>query len=234
MSQSNRGKGFITTYDEPVIDMFQSWGYTMTTNMHQLAQCHFVVFPGGEDISPFMYGQRRITQSGPFNFRRDMRENRVFRNLLPEMPKLGICRGAQFLNIMNGGSLYQHVDNHAVREGHMVKLFFDSKFEPIEGESSILVTSTHHQLMVPALVNEALVLGMANQSKELKDDSMVTKVGINDKRFREAEIVYYPLTNSLCYQPHPEYVKTDTHPCRGYFKDAFETMMDKAYGAKQE
>jgi len=214
--------------------MFNEWGYNLTTNIFDLPKCHFAVFPGGEDITPFIYGQRRIKESGPFNFRRDLRENKVFRSLLEEMPKLGICRGAQFLNIMNGGSLFQHVDGHATQNGHMVRLFFNSKFEAIEGESTILVTSTHHQMMVPSLVNEAVVIGMANQSTLKKDDSTVMTVGTKGSTVRDPEIIYYPHNNTLCYQPHPEYLDSDTHPCRGFFKDAFETMMDKAYGANTQ
>lgn len=50
---------------------------------------------------------------------------------------LGICRGAQFLHVMNGGSLWQHLSNHTAPHGVI----------DVETGEIFAVSSTHHQAM---------------------------------------------------------------------------------------
>ncbi len=88
-----------------------------------------VVFPGGSDIDPQLYGQRTHSAAGEINREQDRFELELAKRLLDdEKPTLGICRGAQMLAIANGGELFQHIPD-ITKEPHGVSI-------DVEGESS--------------------------------------------------------------------------------------------------
>src|SRR3546814_14796091 len=55
------------------------------------------------------------------------------------IPMLGVCRGAQFLNVMPGGKLYQDVDNHV--GDHPI-------YDPQNKRVIPNVSSIHHQMCI--------------------------------------------------------------------------------------
>ena len=68
-----------------------------------------LVFSGGRDIHPSYYGQEINGSEIPPNNKRFEFDKSLY-NLLPKnIPILGICWGAQFLNVVNGGSLHQDI-----------------------------------------------------------------------------------------------------------------------------
>jgi GMP synthase-like glutamine amidotransferase len=158
-------------------DLAQSMEGSLTRKFNQLDGSKFfykpvsnireadlVIFTGGADISPQLYNENAIPGT-QFNVHRDINDVWAY-NWCRDKVKLGICRGAQLLNTLSGGSLWQDVPNH--RSGsHMVEVrnpdtekFWDSK--PLNGWSKSLtfpVTSTHHQMM--RLGPEAVLLGHA-------------------------------------------------------------------------
>jgi putative glutamine amidotransferase len=70
-----------------------------------------MVFTGGSDINPALYGQEPHPESSGFYDHRDSAELELMRAaLLRTMPVLGICRGMQLLNVARGGNLVQHLD----------------------------------------------------------------------------------------------------------------------------
>jgi putative glutamine amidotransferase len=70
-----------------------------------------MVFTGGSDINPAVYGQEPHPESSGFHDHRDSAELELMRAALSRaMPVLGICRGMQLLNVARGGSLVQHLD----------------------------------------------------------------------------------------------------------------------------
>jgi gamma-glutamyl-gamma-aminobutyrate hydrolase PuuD len=107
--------------------------------------------------------------------------------------KATITQAAQLLNVMNGGSLYQDVNGH----------LSSHKITTHTGQE-VFVTSSHHQMMRPT--EEAFWLGWSDGlSSEYKTDSeVVSDIG------KEAEVLYYPETKSLCIQPHPEWMKDNS------------------------
>lgn len=75
--------------------------------------CDGLLLPGGADVDPARYGQPNTASNG-INAARDEDEiNLILRFMEMEKPILGICRGHQVLNVALGGSLIQHVPDHA-------------------------------------------------------------------------------------------------------------------------
>lgn len=106
-----------------------------------------LIFTGGEDINPAIYGQ---SPNGTYvwNNERDERERniwRLYRNSIITAKKvLGVCRGHQLLNVMLGGTLFQdlHMIGKSHRGDHPIKWEL-----PIINElgSMEYVNSLHHQ-----------------------------------------------------------------------------------------
>jgi putative glutamine amidotransferase len=70
-----------------------------------------MVFTGGSDINPAVYGQEPHPESSAFYDHRDAAELELMRAALGgAMPVLGICRGMQLLNVARGGDLIQHLE----------------------------------------------------------------------------------------------------------------------------
>ncbi|SMX48698.1 gamma-glutamyl-gamma-aminobutyrate hydrolase family protein [Maliponia aquimaris] len=66
-----------------------------------------VIIGGGDDISPMLYGGTLET-TARLDPARDRMEHDIARRALAEdIPVLGICRGAQMLNVAAGGTLHQ-------------------------------------------------------------------------------------------------------------------------------
>lgn len=168
-----------------------------------------IQFTGGEDVDPMLYFEppHPTTHSNPY---RDSKEAAIYNMFEGEIPYAGICRGAQFLCVMNGGRMWQDVDNHAVGGGHML---FDH-----ETEESVLVSSTHHQMMDPSPVTNHLVLASASRTS-MKSDGWGNNIEQDkDEIGRDVEAVWFPETNTLCYQPHPEFFD-ENHECQElYFR----------------
>jgi len=156
-----------------------------------------VLFIGGEDVEPFYYNQNKGKYTKT-NSERDKVEKHMF-NLLKNIPKLGICRGAQFLTVMNKGLLIQHTTGHT-NGNHIIE------FNTFNKDLKIEMTSTHHQMMYPFNLEDSKYELIAHS------DYNLSNIYLNDKNtniklpknFVEPEIIYYHDTNSLCIQGHPE------------------------------
>lgn len=112
-----------------------------------------LIIGGGNDISPEHY-------DGDLNARvkldpdRDLLEIEwINKALRDNLPLLGICRGAQLINVVLGGSLYQDIRSLRVhthnRPGLLptkrVRLEADSQLAGICGKWKFRVNSLHHQ-----------------------------------------------------------------------------------------
>lgn len=114
-----------------------------------------VVFAGGADLDPELYGQRAHAQTTGLRAERDAAELPLMRAALDrDLPVLGICRGMQVMSVVRGGSLEQHLpdvvghDRHRPAPGvyglHEVRLAAGSRLHAILGDS-VSVPSYHHQ-----------------------------------------------------------------------------------------
>jgi putative glutamine amidotransferase len=106
---------------------------------------------GGPDIDPLTYGDpERHELLGDADAAVDADELALARAADARgLPVLGICRGAQALNVLRGGTLIQHVDGHrqdtsADAPAHPVAIAPGSLLAAICGEP-LHVNSFHHQ-----------------------------------------------------------------------------------------
>jgi len=130
-----------------------------------------IIFTGGEDCNPALYGEAPIPELGAVNNFRDTSDLRIARLVIgTKKPIMAICRGSQFLNVAFGGTLYQDLPSQkGVRHGqsppvskpfHGLKIEKDSYLYEILGLESTDVNSTHHQA-VKQIGNGLRVIAMS-------------------------------------------------------------------------
>lgn len=69
---------------------------------------HGILFSGGEDVDPALYGETKKYENIRVNRERDAFELAwLERAIRSGVPVFGICRGAQLVNVKFGGTLYQ-------------------------------------------------------------------------------------------------------------------------------
>lgn len=71
-----------------------------------------LLFTGGGDVDPSYFGEEASPKLGNISPIRDEMEIKLCREALErDMPVLGICRGAQLINIAMGGTVYQDLES---------------------------------------------------------------------------------------------------------------------------
>jgi gamma-glutamyl-gamma-aminobutyrate hydrolase PuuD len=114
-----------------------------------------VVFTGGPDVDPELYGQEAHAETAGLVPERDRAELALLEAALArDMPVLAICRGSQVLNVALGGDLVQHLpdvvgdEKHRETPGvfaeHDVELEPETRLARLLGERAP-VLSHHHQ-----------------------------------------------------------------------------------------
>lgn len=116
-----------------------------------IAQLDGVVLQGGADISPIAYGERALRPEWAGDPLRDRFEIELVQECIAVgKPVLGICRGAQLINVALGGSLHQDIPAHRSdsydAHAHEVCLEPGSGLARLYGElGPRRVVSIHHQ-----------------------------------------------------------------------------------------
>lgn len=189
-------------------ELFKLLGFKVIDN---LEAADLVVFTGGADVSPKLYGdvQHPTTYNDPF---RDHKEALVFRFCVEHsIPMVGICRGGQFLNVMSGGRMYQHVDKHTAP--HFIT--------DLETGEVVYVSSTHHQMMLPSDKAQLVASSNLGGFREWYDGEVFKR----DISSQDIEVVYYEHTNALCFQPHPEFNDVGYESMKQYFKSLLSRFL---------
>ncbi len=115
-----------------------------------------ILFAGGEDVDPSFYGEEKKYESVMVNRARDDFEQNLLRKAWDQrLPILGICRGAQLINVDFGGTLYQDLAQDFVPE------FEHQQVEAGKGRSDLTHTVTvtepdsllHHAVQGSCRVN---------------------------------------------------------------------------------
>lgn len=119
-----------------------------------------LMLPGGGDIAPALFNGRLHPTIYGIDENRDALEMKLVRLAAQQgLPFLGICRGAQVINVALGGSLYTDIEaqkpgaeRHDYRFefprdkiAHVVKIRPGSLLSSLTGGTELSVNSLHHQ-----------------------------------------------------------------------------------------
>ena len=179
-------------------------------------KAEFIFFPGGADINPFLYGERPHPKYMG-NLKRDLQEIALLRCIPDNLFKIGVCRGAQLINVVLGnGRMYQHVTGHC-QGPHRI---YDTH---IKGEG-IMVTSVHHQMMIPGPSGCVLYAAAEATTKETFSEKIAIERGSGVLKLDDPEVIYYPEHNAICWQPHPEYEHGPDSAHQRLFVETLETF----------
>jgi putative glutamine amidotransferase len=133
------GRAVLVTEDDPGTDVLDA--------------LDGVVFTGGADVAPDLYGEEahERTYTRPD---RDTSEMMLLRGVLErDLPVLAICRGMQLMSVAYGGHLHQHLPDVLDHENHRPAVGYgshDVHLAPGSACAAILgartaVNSLHHQ-----------------------------------------------------------------------------------------
>lgn len=114
-----------------------------------------LIFVGGEDLDPELYGEERKRGTSQIFAPRLRFERWLFEGAYRRgMPMMGICFGMQLINVLAGGSLYQDIRRdagstmrHRNRKSplHRVRFCDEASLGRIFGRSRMTVFGDHHQ-----------------------------------------------------------------------------------------
>lgn len=108
-----------------------------------------LVLAGGGDIDPRHYGGLTHPTLYGIDDERDDFELAVAAEAFRRgMPMLAICRGLQIVNVLQGGTLHPHLEEHRGENGsitHTVEAQPGSLLCRVIGETTFPVRSSHHQ-----------------------------------------------------------------------------------------
>lgn len=192
-----------------------------------LPSADLVLFTGGADVHPRLYGKQMHRKTWPDGWRdnKEVEEFQLAKKLGKKL--IGICRGAQFLCVMAGGILVQHQyhpEVHSIRTS-------DGRV--------IIVTSSHHQRQYPYVGQNgkpAPKYKLLGWTKDLSPWSYGESKHDDMKGHLEVENALYPDIDALAIQSHPEWVYYDkqtwTKEYIQYVRDLLNTHMKANYKTK--
>lgn len=150
-----------------------------------LSLCGGVLFTGGPDVDPAVYGEARLNESVELCPERDALEFSLLEKAMRAgLPVLGICRGCQLINTALGGTLYQDLPTqrpgpiqHRQPEPitcpqHENRILPGTPLAAALSQASIAVNSCHHQairtladgLLPSAVAGDGLIEGFCHES----------------------------------------------------------------------
>ena len=164
----------------------------LTTDKSELDQayelCDGILFTGGHDVSPSVYGEDKKSTCGkPCPARDEMESYLLEKCIADDKPLFGICRGIQFINAYLGGTLYQdipteyesNVEHHMTppydRAAHKVDILEGTVLSDILGAGIHEVNSYHHQA-VKKLSPKATELAVS-------EDGLIEAIAVKNHRF---------------------------------------------------
>ena len=199
-------------------------------NSEDIYQCDGFVLTGGVDTHPSFYHGKTIYNNSPstFQIERDYFEEKIYRySQLNKLPVLGICRGMQLINVLEGGKLIQDLDNgnerHRKEESdkvHSIIAERSSLLHKVSGSMSGRVNSAHHQAIDPEGIGDNLMVNAYDDD----DEKIIEGLEFKNKAGKAF---------MLCVQWHPERINNkEENPFSENLKKEFlsairETAMKK-------
>ncbi|NVK33055.1 MAG: type 1 glutamine amidotransferase [Rhodobacteraceae bacterium] len=127
-------------------------------NRRPYEPCDGYIISGGVDIDPKRYGEENRSSVNMEDERDDLETLVISHALKHKKPLMGICRGAQMINVVGGGTLHQDAPeiykDFAPTDSVLGKIFARRKihiskdsylFFLLEGRTQLRVNSLHHQ-----------------------------------------------------------------------------------------
>jgi putative glutamine amidotransferase len=156
-----------------------------------------VMLCGGRDVEPARYGQEPLETTEQSDTRRDNTEDLVLGAAIAAgLPILGICRGAQMLNVHRGGTLIQHVPD----------VVGDTRYQRGGGEYTMMDVSLVEGTALHALYNGSTSVGPCamyhHQAIDQVGSGMVVSAWSPDGLIEAVELENYPF--GVAVQWHPE------------------------------
>ena len=214
----------LPTYSKP----FDFLGLEYTSRMEGFdkGEIALVVFTGGCDVTPGLYG-RGTHKRTRCDIERDVYENKIYTFARAAgIPMVGICRGAQFLCVMAGGRLVQDISGH--HGSHEVTVFVPGSTG--KGER-IRVSSDHHQMQFPfdlQAVADYFIFAWSptplSDHYDFDDKISVSIKDATDELKTEPDVVWYPRSKALGVQYHPEWMHEDSRGFK-YFRELVEHLI---------
>lgn len=151
-----------------------------------------VVFTGGADVTPTLYGDTSPKGICHNNLERDREEQTLYKFAQQRGVKmLGICRGMQFLNVMTGGKMMHDIGGHSSGAHEVMVRDRDAPFT---------TNSYHHQMCIPHKDTHILAWSHTKLSKYYIGDEDEAV----DYKGPEVEAIYMPWAKAVGIQWHPE------------------------------
>lgn len=155
-----------------------------------------LILHGGADISPSLYNKKAApwTHADDYPSPRDKAEVALAQRAIAlNIPIFGICRGAQLLTALAGGTLVQHVNGHAGGK-HTITT---------KDNQLLTTTSAHHQMCNPFNIEHDLLAWSTLQ----RSDCYFGEEGQEEIQMPvEPEVIHYPQIRGLAIQGHPEWM----------------------------
>ena len=178
---------------EDPFDVFKS---TFTTkNLNDLTADCALLLHGGEDISTSIYNEQNSsycrTSIRP-SYRDSIEMGFIKKAISLNIPIIGICRGAQLICAMDGGSLVQHIEGHRGGSHTITDVASGLKYQ---------ANSAHHQMLKLNKKNGNTLLALCEDE--------VVGYGEGDRPAvydHVPEVVYFPKMRAIGIQGHPEWM----------------------------
>jgi putative glutamine amidotransferase len=167
-----------------------------------------LLLSGGGDVAPERYGAERHPAVGGVDDARDDWELALIAEARQHRtPILAICRGIQILNVALGGTLVQHLPEHAEGDPHLVPSRFDEGAHHVHLSPGSLVAKVldHERLEVNTLHHQAI-------DRPAEDLEVVAR-----DQHGVIEAVEHPHEPIIGVQWHPELIAWD-HPQQRLFE----------------
>lgn len=172
-------------------------------NIADIADCDGFILTGGIDIHYSFYdGLPSFPNNNGFRMDRDFFEKRIFdHSQKHNLPLLGICRGLQLVNVLQGGKLIEdigeanakHRKEQDTDKQHTIRVAKNTLLSEITNAEIAEVNSAHHQAAKPGALGKNLVASAYSEN-----DAIIEGLEFNDKTGKAF---------MLCVQWHPERMK---------------------------
>lgn len=158
-----------------------------------------LILTGGKDIEPSRYGQEAHPETDEPRPDRDAWEDTLLRRAIErEIPFLGICRGAQMLNVARGGTLHQHLPD----------VVGDRRYQAGEGVFNHVEVSVEQDSRLAGLLSDTIDVPVYHhQAIDTLGDGLVVTARTPDGTIEAVELDSVPF--GVAVQWHPEESRED-------------------------